>query len=51
MKRYRISSDKKEIKKFKIEHPNLSNKEIADHFGVSKNTVQIITTGMEGLKR
>jgi len=51
MKRFRLSADKKEIKNFKMKNPSLSNEEIANHFGVSKNTVQTITTGMTGLKR
>jgi very-short-patch-repair endonuclease len=51
MKRFRNSPDKKEIQQFKTEHPNLSNKEIADYFGVSKNTVQRITFGNEGLDK
>jgi len=29
----------------------MSNSEIAKHFGVSKNTIQIATVGMQGRKR
>lgn len=51
MKRYSSSVDKEEIKKFKSQNPMMSNQEIANHFGISKNTVQQATTGMEGRKR
>jgi len=51
LKRFRHSIDKKEIINFKTENPNMSNSEIAKHFGVSKNTIQIATVGMQGRKR
>lgn len=43
LKRFRNSIDKNEIKKYKSENPQLTNKEIAKHFGVGKNLVQGIT--------
>ena len=51
LKRFRHSVDKREILKFKEENPTMSNQEIANHFKVSKNTVQQATKGMIGLKR
>jgi ribosome-binding protein aMBF1 (putative translation factor) len=51
MKRFRHSVDKKEIIKYKTENPTISNSEIAKHFGVSKNTIQQATVGMQGSKR
>jgi len=46
IKRFRHSVDKNEIIKFKKENPQMSNSKIADHFGLSKNTVQQLTTGL-----
>lgn len=48
--RFSTSIDKKEIIDFKKKNPHLSNKEIANHFGVSKNTIQTATSGMGGRK-
>jgi hypothetical protein len=48
--RFSTSIDKKEIINFKRKNPHLSNKEIADHFGVSKNTIQMVTSGIGGRK-
>lgn len=51
MKRFRRSVDKNEIIQFKKENPQMSNSEIANHFGISKNTVQQSTIGLPGRKR
>ncbi len=50
MKRFRTSIGKDEIKKYKLDNPKMSNQEIANYFGISKNTVQNATVGMSGLK-
>lgn len=51
MKRFRHSVDKNEIIQFKKQNPQMSNSEIANHFGISKNTVQQATIGLPGRKR
>lgn len=38
------------IRDFKSKNPNMSNNQIALHFGIHKNTVQTATKGMEGRK-
>lgn len=51
LSRFRHSVDKNEIRKYKAKNPTMSNTEIANHFGVHKNTIQIATVGMEGRKK
>jgi hypothetical protein len=48
--RYSTSVSKQKIIDYKKENPQMSNQEIANHFGVSKNTVWSATSGMEGRK-
>jgi ribosome-binding protein aMBF1 (putative translation factor) len=48
--RYATSKSYQEIIDFKRENPQMSNQEIANHFGVSKNTIQTATSGMPGRK-
>jgi hypothetical protein len=50
IKRYVKSKSKQHIIDFKKENPQMSNQEIANHFGVSKNTIQTATSGMPGRK-
>lgn len=47
MRRFRHSIDKNDIRKFKSENPTMSNKEIAKHFGVTRNTIQQVTAKMK----
>jgi len=46
--RYSNSVSKQKIIDYKKENPTMSNQEIADYFGVSKNTIQGATSGMVG---
>jgi len=46
--RYSTSVSKQKIIDYKKENPTMSNQEIADYFGVSKNTIQVATSGMVG---
>lgn len=46
--RYSTSVSKQKIIDYKKENPKMSNQEIADYFGVSKNTIQGATSGMVG---
>ena len=48
LKRFKSSPDRQEVLNFKKNNPNLSNQEIAQKFGISKNTVQLYTRGMQG---
>jgi len=50
IKRYAKSKSKQHIIDFKKENPQMSNQEIANYFGVSKNTIQTATSGMPGRK-
>lgn len=50
LERFRHSIKKEKIINFKLQNPKMSNKEIADHFGIHKNTVQNATKNIEGRK-
>ena len=51
LENFPFTEDKNEIRKYKAKNPTMSNTEIANHFGVHKNTIQIATVGMEGRKK